>query len=271
LLTNPISSSSSLSAPPPKQFDYHISIYRAEPPLDETSAYMTLLAAVNELAFMPQRSSIDAGRIWSLLAYNSCVMVKSKEIRFAIWGLLYIFEALHSKTSRFRPMTIDMAWEGRYVGEVHITAECLGSGMLAANRSVELGITAVNTILGNFGGGAGVQYILTPSGGPVAISDVFRVALSVLADSAEMGVDRPFVRIERDELGFRFAAVLDGVGASLMTQADLMRTAVYVVRKMVGDGSFREVRVEVLRDGRKVGEGQLRDPSKAVSRDSTVL
>lgn len=185
-------------------------------------------------------------------------MVKSRQVRFAIWGLLYIFEALDGRVSKLSPLTVDMAWMGRYVGEVHISADCLERSVLVANGSAGVGNVRMDTTLAAVGGGgAGVDYVLTPNGGAVTIGNVFHVALSVLADSAERGVDRPFVMIEDDGLGFRFAAVLDGNGVPMMTEADLMRTVVYVARKMVGDGSFREVGIQMLRNGRKVGEGAV--------------
>lgn len=111
----------------------------------------------------------------------------------------------------------------------------------------------------------GVRYVLTPNGGAVTVGDVFHVAMSVLVGSAGMGVERRFERIGDDGLGFRFAAVLDGDGVSVMTEAELMRTVVYVARKMVGEGSFREVGIRVWMDGRKVGEGQWSNPLKTVS------
>jgi len=259
------SSSSPLSLVSPKEFDYHISIYRAQTPIDETAAYMNLLAAMNELAFMPKQLSLDAGRMWSLPTYHLCVMVKSKEIRFAVWGLLYVFEALYNRRPKLRPMTIDMAWEGNYVGEVHVTTDCLRSGMLVSNGSVGMGNTLLNTTAAIGGGRREVQYILTPNGGPVTIGDIFHVAMSTLADSAERGVEVPFVSIEDDVLGFQFAAALDRSGVSMMTVADLMRTVVYVAKKMVADRSFTEVGIQVLKNGRRIGEGQLRNPRKVAS------
>lgn len=267
MLTGLISSSSSLSSTPPKEFEYHISVYRTETPMGQTAAYMNLLAAMNEVAFMPQQLPLDSGRIWSLSTYDTYVMVKSKEVRFAVWGLLYIFEALNRNPSKLRPMTIDMAWEGKHVGEVHIGANSLSKSPLqASNGSTVVSSASLNTSTSIIGGDSGVQYIITPNGGSTTIGNVFRVALRILANSAEIGVERPFIRIEDVDVGFSFTALLDRNGASMMTQADLMRFVTFVARKMVADDSFKEVRLQLLRNGRKIGEGQLSAPRKALSR-----
>lgn len=127
------------------------------------------------------------------------------------------------------------------MGKVHVTTDCLRSGILVANGTVGVGNMLLNTTMAIGGGGAKVQYVLTPNGGPVTIVDVFHVAMSTSADSTERGIEVPFVSIEDDGLEFQFAAALDRSGISMMTGADLMRTVVYVAREMVGDGRFAEV------------------------------
>lgn len=121
--------------PSSTDFVYHITTYRAEAQIDATAAYMNLIAVLNDLAFSNKQEPLAWWHTYSLPEYSLLIEIKSKEVRFAVWGVLNILMELYSSNSGLYPLTMDMAWKGTYVGEVHVLNGDSRSTLSTSNSS----------------------------------------------------------------------------------------------------------------------------------------
>lgn len=257
---------------PPKEFDYHITVYDGEDPIDQKAAYVNLLEAMDDVAFMPQQAPMNSWRAWALPGYPSQVEIKADQARFAVWGISYLNAELYR--GRKRPMSIDMAWEGNFAGEIHISNEHPGENkptisnsstpefkMNNATSSLDAEQPGMQFIATPNGGVTKVQYIVSTNGDHISMRNVFYTAVSILASSAAEGLDRPFASAN-DNLGFSFKAAFDGQGHSMMTEADLARTVTYVARELVRMDDFREAKIQVLKNDVLAGQGMFTNARK---------